>query len=292
MAMSYVLKTGILLLVCMGFCQAQEFSDPDLQSLVEAERAFSLMAKEKNTRDAFLAFLSDDAVTSVPGQGPRQGKQYLEEQTPNESWLYWYPVYTDIAASGDFGFNTGPWEFRQKRTDENPLAFGQFVSIWKKNAKGEWRVAIDIGIGHPASNNKPLLTTSAVNLKLLKQRTRGGKKELFKTEQRFLQDFEQKGNAAYKKLLSDEARFYRPDKAPYMAKSEVQQILNDQQPKVSYTFVDGDVAASGDLAYVYGKASIELARNGVTKTRQCSYMRFWKKEDGKNWKIVLDLISN
>jgi len=37
--------------------QAQDFSNKNLQSLVDAERAFARMAKEKNTRDAFLANL-------------------------------------------------------------------------------------------------------------------------------------------------------------------------------------------------------------------------------------------
>jgi len=56
--------------------------------------------------------------------------------------------------------------------------------------------------------------------------------------------------------------------------------------------MDGDIASSGDLAFVYGKALIETAKDGATQTKTFSYMRFWKKEDGKNWKIVVDLISN
>lgn len=290
--MKYVLKTCIFLLTGIGLCDAQEFSDPDLQSLVNAERAFSQMAKEKNTRDAFIAYFNDDVVTSAPGQGPRKGKKHLEEQTPNESWLHWYPVFSDIAASGDFGYNTGPWEFRQKRTDENPVAFGEFVSIWKKNAQGEWKVAVDIGIGHAAPKGKPSLTTSAVKLKTLKHRSKGGKDELFEIERKFISDLAQNGITAYTNLLSDEARLYRPGIEPIIGKPEVQQILSTQQSKVRYTFVDGETAPSNDLAYVYGKASVELVVDGVTKTRQCSYMRFWKKEDGKHWKIVLDLISD
>lgn len=151
-------------LISIQIVSGQHFNDPKLQELIEAEFAFIKMPKEKNTRDAFIFFLADDGVTSAPGQGPRIGKKYLEEQTPNEGWLNWEPVYSDIAASGDFGFNTGPWEFRQKRTDEKPVAFGQFVSMWKKNDQGEWKVAIDIGISHGAPKSKHALATSSIKL--------------------------------------------------------------------------------------------------------------------------------
>ena len=292
--MKYVLKTCMFLLIGVGLSHAQEFSDQDLQSLVNAERTFSQMAKEKNTRDAFIAFFNDEVITSAPGKGPQKGKKHLEEQAPNETWLYWYPVYSDIAASGDFGYNTGPWEFRQKRTDETPVAFGEFVSIWKRNAQEEWKVAVDIGIGHAAFKFKPsiTITTSAVNLKSLKRRSKGGKDELFEVERKFISDLAQNGNTVYEKLLSDEARLYRTGMEAIVSKSKVQQILSTQKSKVTYTFVDGEAASSNDLAYVYGKASVEFVADGVTKTRHCSYMRFWKKEDGKHWKIVLDLLSD
>lgn len=290
--MKYVLKTCIFLLIGIGICHAQEFSDQDLQSLVNAERAFSQMAKEKNTRDAFITFFNDDVITSAPGNGPRKGKKYLEEQAPNEGWLHWYPVYSDIAASGDFGYNTGPWEFRAKRTDETPVAFGEFVSIWKKNAQGEWKVAVDIGISHGAPKSTPSLATSAIRLKPSKRASKTGKDELLEIERKFIGDLAQRGNTAYEKQLSNEARLYRPGREPITTQSDVQQFLSKQQSKVTYTFVDGEVASSKDLAYVYGEATVELVVNGVTKTRQCSYMRFWKKEDGKNWKIVLDLLSD
>jgi ketosteroid isomerase-like protein len=248
------------------------------------------MAKEKNTRDAFLHFLADDAVTSVPGQGPRTGKKFLEQQTPNDSWLYWYPVYSDIASSGDFGFNTGPWEFRQKRSDEKAVAFGEFVSIWKKNTLGEWKVAIDIGIVHGRPAIHPALATTSIPLR--EKSPVAGKNEFLEMERNFINEFSKKGTSAYMGLLSDEARFYRSGNDPFITKKEIQKLLEKSKPKTTYKTMGGDVASSGDLAFVYGTASSEIMKDGAAQTQISSYMRFWKKEDGKNWKIVLDLISN
>ena len=140
--MKTILMVG-LMISCLSSINAQAIQDT--RTLVEVEEAFAQMAKEKNTRDAFLAFFADDVVTV--GKEPRIGKEYLLMQTPNESWLNWWPVYSFLCTSGDFGFNTGPWEFRNSRSDEKPVAFGHFVTVWKK-VNGEWKAAIDMGISH------------------------------------------------------------------------------------------------------------------------------------------------
>jgi ketosteroid isomerase-like protein len=278
----------ILLLLQVSSTCGQEFSNPNLQGLVDAERAFSLMAKQTNTRDAFLYYFADDVVTSSEGQGPRLGKKHLEQQTPNESWLYWEPAFADIAASGDFGFDFGPWEFRPKKSDTSPVAIGQFVTVWKKNAAGEWRAAVDIGIAHPTPDVKRALSTSTIVTKT----SIGNPNEFPDTEKKFLAYFEQRSTASYTEFLSKETKFFRPGSTPITTKEKVLEHLKSTTIKVVYTFMDGDTASSGDLAYVYGKASVETIKDGAPQSKIHSYLRIWKKEDGKNWKIVLDLISN
>jgi ketosteroid isomerase-like protein len=286
-------KILVFSIVTLAFrLSAQEFKNADLQSLVNAERAFSAMAKEKNTRDAFLFYFADSAVSSTPGEGPRIGKKHLEEQQPNETWLYWYPVYSDISASGDFGFNTGPWEFRQKKTDEKPVAFGEFVSMWKKNANGEWKVAVDIGIGHgPVTTPVTTLTTSTTPLKKVKG-TSSSKNDILEVEKNFIQAFTSSGKSAYEKLLSQDIRLYRPMNEPFLGLTKANEALSNGLHNLSYSPMGGDISGAGDLAYVYGKASFDVTRDGATQKRNGSYLRFWKKEDGKNWKIVLDLVTN
>ena len=270
---------------------AQEFKNKDLQSLVNAERAFSAMAKEKNTRDAFLFFFADSVVSSVPGQGPRVGTKSLQQQQPNEAWLYWYPVYSDVSASGDFGFNTGPWEFRQKKTDEKPVAFGQFVSMWKKNEQGEWKVVIDIGIAHGLLTAHAITTVTTSSLPLKKSKSKTTLEKFLETEKNFLDDFKAKGISAYANILSKEVRFYRAGNLPFIGLAKSDEALKSFT-NFDYMLMGGDISKAGDLAYVYGRTSFDVTKDGVTQKRNGTYMRFWKKEDGKNWKIVLDLVTN
>lgn len=264
---------------------AQSFEDPDLQSLVDAEWAFIRMAKERNTSDAFYAFLADSAVTF--GAEPRIGKKHLVGQAINETWLYWEPVFTDISASGDFGFNTGPWELRENRTSPEAVAFGRFTSVWKKE-NGQWKVAIDMGIAHPKPIIKDSLVSSSIKLKNISGVAKSLFQKVIAEEQKFIREYATKNISAYAHTLSNEARVYRHQHLPLHGKD----ILKSNVSRATaFRFIDGEIASSGDLAYVYGKALIEIKEDNGSKKIDSHYMRIWKKEDGKNWKIVLDVLS-
>ena len=255
----------------------------DLQSLLDSERAFMEMARKQNTRDAFLFYLSDKAVTAEPGKGPRCGKKYLESQKPNESWLYWHPSFSEIASSGDFGYNTGPWEFRVKRDDEHAAAFGQFLSVWIKETNGEWKVALDMGISHGQTTGQERLTTSVIK----DSNSRAGQAEILRVEQTFIEALSQRSGYAYAERLATISRFLRPGREPFIKRSEISGLL-EEEAKIQYSILGADIATSGDLAYVYGKATA-TTRDGLLKIH--SYVRIWRREAGE-WKITADLLSD
>ena len=85
-----------------------------LQEMVQTEQAFSRMAAEKNTRDAFMAFIADDGLLFRPGRV--NGKKWLQDIRPpsdKHPGLAWQPAFAGMAAAGDLGFTTGPWERKQ-----------------------------------------------------------------------------------------------------------------------------------------------------------------------------------
>jgi ketosteroid isomerase-like protein len=270
----------IALLTLAFTSNAQTIADPKLKELVDAEWAFINTAKEKNTRDAFIASLADDAVTF--GQEIQKGKEYLVIQQPNESWLYWEPVYSVIAASGDFGFNTGPWEFRQKKTDEKAVAFGQFVTVWKK-VNGAWKAAIDIGISHSAPAGKEIWRTSSV--KSTPSRSVEDKTDVMNFERQFQDDLVRNGLTAYIKFISPEARLYRSKREPFTSAEQIEKYFNETTEKITFASVDAEIASTGDLAFVYGSTVVHEKTD-----RNSFFMRIWRKENS-TWKIVLDLVN-
>jgi ketosteroid isomerase-like protein len=271
----------IILLLVAERTFTQNLKDENLQSLIGAERAFAAMAKEQNTRVAFMSFLADSAVTFSPQ--PRIGKRHWEIQQPNESWLYWEPVYSDIASSGDWGVNTGPWEFRPTKTTEEPVAFGHFVSVWKKQDDGRWKVLIDIGISHAEPGAKGNLTTSNARLKaqLLKKVNEG----VEDAERNFIEELKKNKVKAYEKVASQEIRVYRPNQLPMINQQTVNDFLQAPISETDYQILGSNTAPSNDFAFVYGTVT-SLENPAVRK----GYMRVWKKEDGTNWTLVFDII--
>src|ERR1044072_362877 len=124
-----------------------------LQEMVKTEQAFSKMAEDKNVRDAFMAFIADDGLLFRPGAV--NGKKWMIEHpvpaSDKKPLLAWQPAFAGMAASGDMGFTTGPWEAKADIKDEKPSAYGDFMTVWKTQAGGSWSFVVDLGISHPQS---------------------------------------------------------------------------------------------------------------------------------------------
>ena len=69
------MRLGILalFLILTGMVQGQT----PLQDMVKTEQAFSKMAEEKTTREAFMAFIADDGLLFRPGAV--NGKKWMLE---------------------------------------------------------------------------------------------------------------------------------------------------------------------------------------------------------------------
>ncbi|HSD47971.1 MAG TPA: hypothetical protein VLB87_15190, partial [Pyrinomonadaceae bacterium] len=123
------MKTGIILVLvwCSFVVQAQT----PLLDMVQTEQAFSRMAAEKNTRDAFMAFIADDGLLFRPGAV--NGKKWMQEHpvppSDKHPLLAWQPSFAGMATAGDLGFTTGPWEFKEDVKDEKPAGYGHFVTL-------------------------------------------------------------------------------------------------------------------------------------------------------------------
>ena len=257
---------------------------PALASLVEAERAFAKMSVTVSMRDAFLANLAADAVLFNPG--PVNGPALYRDRPVTAAVLSWRPSYAEIAGSSDFGFTTGPWEFRRD-PDSEPVAFGHFVSVWKKQADGRWKVALDVGITHDALDSAPPLTVRPAENAEYWPLDAGGvaaaRESLLDTDRAFALAFAHGAAAAYRRFGADDVRRYRDGGAPVAGRDAVARACGEAGGGTVMRATEAVVARSGDLGYTTGIKGAPVT---------AYYVRIWRMDEKRSWKIVLDLDSN
>jgi ketosteroid isomerase-like protein len=127
--------------------------------LIKADSDFDRSVAEKGV-EAWVSAFAEDGIMFRAGEVV-QGHTAIRElmapgfATPGFS-LRWKPVRADIAASGDLGYTYGTYESRSPGPDGAPqVRTGMYVTIWKKQPDGSWKVVVDLGSGSPPPPPKP-----------------------------------------------------------------------------------------------------------------------------------------
>jgi ketosteroid isomerase-like protein len=286
----------LLMLIVVAFAvngTAQKASlAPDLQSLVDTERAFARTATEKGVRDSFLAFIADDGILYRPG--PVNGKDWLTPRPSRPGLLTWQPVFAELSAAGDLGITTGPWEFREKGPEDAPVCYGQFATVWRKQADGKWKFVMDIGISHdkPAAAAIPWQLPAGFNReKVAKSNVEATKVVLSALDQNFSKASVANGAVkAYQQFGADDIRLLRNGSYPILGKKDALSFLAAKPGSLSWLLTKADVAGSFDLGYTYG--TYEFKGSGTdAKTESGYYMRVWKRRPNGGWSVVLEVFN-
>lgn len=285
----FVVAVGLYLPVA-----AQKSSPNDaLQQMIETERAFSRMSEEKGTREAFAAFIADDGILFRPRAV--LGKKWMQEHPlpPSNTRLLltWQPIYAFIARSGDLGYTTGPWQSKSDSKDAKPSAFGNFMTVWKKQADGTWRFVLDLGISHPetVANVKPAFPRaitggfSAIDLD-------NARADLLNEEREFSRASADLGAAEAFLLKADvSVRIYREGKMPSVGRAAGAKAMYPASIVWTWTPAFADLSRAGDLGYSYGAYELRDKRTG-TITESGNYARVWRKVAGM-WRVVIDVAN-
>jgi ketosteroid isomerase-like protein len=237
-----------------------------LDKLVATERAFARAAAETSTKEAFLKFLADDAVVFEPTAV--NGKEVWSKRPPSVGLLSWEPVWADISADGSIGYTTGPWEFRPKGKDGDPVAFGEYVTIWKKQKDGEFKAILDIGISH----GKPEGPTPKLE---------------FPEESNGIPSKDccywgGGANESPQDSLANYGRIYRDGAFPVIGKQAVSLLKSE-----SRVFEDlFTCSGSESFQFCFGVASLG-------KERRFNFLQVLTYHSGsKKWQVDLDLLAN
>ena len=294
------MKIRSLLLLLLVFCflggstAAQKKTGVnDLRSMVETERAFARMSEEKGTREAFAAFIADEGILFRPTAV--LGKKWMQENplppSTTRPLLAWQPIFAFVSSAGDLGYTTGPWQYKRDIKDAQPTAFGNFMTVWKKQADGSWKFALDLGVSNPEPKDPVTIwqpgqgqMDQEISAKVDQQLARSG---LLDAERKFSQVSAELGaRESFLLYAAKDVRLFRNDHFPFVGKMAAADALAPVTAEWTWTSLFAGVSISGDLGYTYG--IYELREKAGIVSERGNYARVWKKVLG-DWKLVIDV---
>lgn len=103
---------------------------------------------------AFADWFADDGVALGNGQAPLVGKVAILKSAKwlaKDYQLTWTPTDGLMGPSGDMGYTWGHFEGHSKDANGNPVTTsGRYMTIWRKQPDGSWKVVLDSGSNEPA----------------------------------------------------------------------------------------------------------------------------------------------
>ena len=267
----------------------------DWRAMVETERAFSRMSEEKGTREAFAEFIAEDGILFRPTAV--FGKKWMQEHplpaSTTRSLLTWQPMFADVSRAGDLGYTTGPWQFKKDTKDEKPAAFGNFMTVWKKQSHGPWRFVLDLGISNPEPKTTMRMIepgsfqTFAGSFKKVDQEA--ARTALLKVDRDFSKaSADQGAREAFLLYAAKAVRLFRNDHFPFVGRTAAADALAPITGEWTWTPSFAGVSVSGDLGYSYGIYELRDKSGAGSVSERGNYARVWKKVNGE-WKLVVDV---
>lgn len=122
--------------------------------IMQADRDFAKSVAERN-REKFLSFIAETTTFNGGTRNELRGRDAVMKDwdaffDPKGPSLTWAPIRGDVIGAGDVGYTVGRSLFTTTGTDgkitERP---GEYLTIWRKQADGAWKVVFDTGSSLP-----------------------------------------------------------------------------------------------------------------------------------------------
>lgn len=247
------------------------------EAVVHAERAFAAEVSAKGFKKGFLAFAADDAVLFQPGVvNARASLGALPDAPPENPPLDWWPEWAGMAASGDFGFTTGPASI--------PV---RYFTVWRKQADGSWKWIYDGGPGlrelmpGGASVTPSYLPASTAGTESAKKALA----EIAPLETRLALASTADARRALAALLAPEALVASSGHAGAAGQEHQAAALAARPASLQLHPLKGEASSAGDMAFTYGDA--RWTRDD--QPRWGHYVRIWQKRT-EGWRLVVDML--
>jgi ketosteroid isomerase-like protein len=243
---------------------------PVAQIVAQTERAFSARCSQIGIRDSFLEYFAADAIRFAPE--PRLARPDLEqEQSSTKVRLTWEPKIVRVASTSQLAVSTGPYVL-QTATNKS---YGYYLSVWKQQTDGGWKVAADIGVPGPVASNLADDFQSYQDAS-----DQGGQVDLLSYEREQFNPVLDLDHI-YRSVASPETVFERDMQSLQTGQAEYAVFLYLQKTKRAKLTQAGG-STSGNLGFTYGTQSDGNSTVG--------YLRVWVLRQSR-WLLMFDVAA-
>jgi ketosteroid isomerase-like protein len=149
-------RRNFLLIVVVALTGAamaspRAFSEADARSaILKTDEEFARAAAERGV-EGFASFVAEDFQTIRANSEIINKKEFVESWAPlltnPARRISWRPFVAVVSEAGDLGYTIGAYEIRKVDDRAKPLVgSGKYVSIWRKQRDGKWKLILDTGV--------------------------------------------------------------------------------------------------------------------------------------------------
>lgn len=127
--------------------------EAEAKSVLEADRQFEKATVEKGLEGWMAAF--DDDAMMFGREGTSRGKAAIREAMAPAFVLpgfhfTWTPIRAEVSNDGQLGYSYGQYDRRVTNPEgQDNVKAGTYVTVWKKQKDGSWKVIADFGASVP-----------------------------------------------------------------------------------------------------------------------------------------------
>jgi len=262
---------------------AQSPDSSAAREIAKIDGEYSSLSVAKGMPAASVEYFANDGVAFSPG--PVDGKKYWAGRSNFPGLLIWQPIFAFAAGAADLGYTTGMWELKN-RNEPLSLGFGNYVTVWAKQPKGGWKIALDVGTENPQPpESSPGLQVLPPDVTAGAQPQENARRTLQKAEGQFTKAAHNNIGEAILDCATDDVRVYREKSFPAVGLVAARLMLTSEHGKVTFEPGGSKMSRSCDLSYSYGNYSEERGN----ATEHGIYLIIWRANMNGDWKLALNL---
>lgn len=152
------MKSLLAVLICLSVLTS--CNERKVDTRAEGEKLMQVSrewAKVANTGDLekIMSFWADSARFLYSGRPVLNGKTEIRNMVEESGkmpgfQITWEPLSVSVSETGDMGYMIEQNKITMNDSLGKPLVkYGKVVTIWKKDAKGDWKNVVEIGVDDP-----------------------------------------------------------------------------------------------------------------------------------------------